>query len=126
MDKANLSTPSVLARLPVFGTPPRRDRRSGGPAPAPALGCRALRPGRPCDRPGAVSSPTLDPHHPPSSGRPGPLWPGLVPMVAIPFSGLAGGAVIECWHGPWLAPLRCASSCLLAGSIRCESCNQAA
>ena len=106
MDKANLSTPSVLAQLPVFGTPPRRDRPRGGPAPAPALGCRGLRPGRPCDRPGAVSSPTLDPHHPRSSARPGSLWSGLSPMAAIPSAGRVGGAGSSAGSSPGTSPGR--------------------
>lgn len=118
MDKANLSTPSVLAQLPVFGTPPRRDRPRGGPAPAPGLGCRALRPGRPCDRPGAVSSPTLDPHHPPFE-RPGwavVAWPGPDGRHPIPWPGWGGchRVLARALAGAWLAPLRCASSCLLS------------
>ena len=113
MDKANLSTPSVLAQLPVFGTPPRRDRPRGGPAPHQRWDAGACGQGGPVTgqvRCRARHSTPTTPGRAPGLARCGPVSARWPPSICWP----CGWGWFECWFdlatlaGAWLAPLRCA------------------
>lgn len=118
IDKATRSTPSARRRRPDLRTPPRCDRPQGDPRSLPAQARRVQAGRRACDRPGAVSSRTPAPRGGGAGARPGPGWPAFRDIGAARLPGLVGGGCLRVLArvlaGAWLAPLRCAASCLLA------------